>query len=118
MVATALWPSNLRSVGDLHLQVVLLHYQPGPDERQQVVLRDQLAGSLDEHDQQVERTRAERDRLPVLEQAPLGGLQLEAAETVGATRLGSCGSVGQTRLRELMAEVYPAASAYRQWRSK
>jgi hypothetical protein len=44
--------------------------------------------------------RAERDRLLICEQAPLGGLQLEAAETVGATRLVSCGSGAQTRLWE------------------
>jgi len=82
----------------LHLEVVLLHYQSGPDERQQVVLRDQLSGSPHEHDQQVERARAERDRLPVREQAPLGGLQLEAAETVRIPILVSRGCVVQSWL--------------------
>ena len=77
--------------------------------RHQFILRDELASPLDKRHQHIECTRADRDREPVLKQAPLGGLQLEAAETVGATRLGNCGSVGQTRLRGLMAEVYPAA---------
>jgi hypothetical protein len=73
-------PQQLAQRRDLHLQVVLFHHQAGPDEREQLVLGDQPAGAVDEHGQQVERPRAERDRLPVGEQPPFLELQLEAVE--------------------------------------
>ena len=69
----------------MYMQVVLFDHQPRPDECQQVVLRDRLSGSLHEHDQQIERLRAERHRLSVREQPPFRRLQLETAETVKFT---------------------------------
>jgi len=77
-------PERLAQGGNLYLQVVLLHDHAGPDLREQVILRDQLPGTLDEQDQQVESARSQGHRLAVIEQTALGGLQLEATEPTGS----------------------------------
>jgi hypothetical protein len=55
-------PQQLAQRGDLHLQVVLLHHQPGPDEVEQFVLGDDTAATLDERDQEVEGRGCRRRR--------------------------------------------------------
>ena len=106
-------PQQLAQRRDLHLQVVLLDHQARPDERQQLVLRYQPARTRDQHHQQIERPRAQRHRLAVREQAPLGRLQREAAETAGGA--GGGGRVGGRHgFAQGVAEVYPCPPARRE----
>ena len=48
-------PDDLAQRGDLYLQVVLLHDEPRPYGGEEIILRDQRAGTIHERDQQIER---------------------------------------------------------------
>jgi hypothetical protein len=67
---------------DLHLQVAFLDDALGPDEFEQLVLRHQLAGALDQRQQQVEGARRDVDVLAVQAQHTCTGQQFEALELV------------------------------------
>ena len=49
---------------DLHLQVVFLDHQPGPDAIEEFALGQQALAAVDQREQQIEGPRAERDRCP------------------------------------------------------
>ena len=61
-------------------EVALLDVGVGPDAGNQLVLRHQLAGPLDQHDQDIERAAAEPDRSVGFQQQLLGRKQTEKPE--------------------------------------
>ena len=78
-------PEHLAQRADLHLQVVFLDDDAGPDHVQQLGLGDEAIAAFDQCMQNVEGTRAQRHGLPVDEQLAGGRTELEAAEPeVGA----------------------------------
>src|SRR5438309_4446406 len=73
---------DLAQGADLHLKVVLLHHQPGPDQLEQLLLGDQALAPLDQGEQNVQRPRPQRYRQPFREQLPGSWVELEPAEAV------------------------------------
>src|SRR5438046_5903049 len=73
---------DLAQGADLHLKVVLLHHQPGPDQLKQLLLGDQALAPLDQGEQNVQRPRPQRYRQPFSEQLTGGRIELEPAEAV------------------------------------
>ena len=65
---------------DLHLQVVFLDHQAGPDQIQQLRLGHDPVAPLGQCQKQVERARSQAHRLAVVQQSSLPRLQFEAAE--------------------------------------
>ncbi len=65
-------PEQFAQAADLHLQVVLLDHQTGPDELQQFVLADRAVAVLDQRHQHVEGTRTQLGRLAPDQQLALG----------------------------------------------
>ena len=56
-------PEKLAQRGDLHGEVVLLDLDAGPHALEQLILADDAIAMLDQHEQQVERARAQRNDL-------------------------------------------------------
>ena len=71
---------RLAKRSDMDSQAALIDRDPGPDPRHQVVLADDLAGLLDQHDENVERASAERKRPPRPLDKPLRHMQPERTE--------------------------------------
>lgn len=65
----------------MHLQVVLLNDETGPDAVEQLGLGHRAAAPLDECQEQVERARAERRRLAFDEDEALARADLDACKT-------------------------------------
>ena len=92
-------PQHLPQCADLHLQIVLFDHETGPDEVEQLVLRDQPIAPLDERQQHVERPRAEWGRRTVGSQLAGGRTQLEAAKAVDGSH-GGCSKGWPNRAAE------------------
>ena len=112
-----LLPQQLAQRGNLHLQVVLLDDQSGPDQFEQLVLGDQAIAAFDQRQQEVECARAKRGRLPVDQELPRGRTEFEAAELVdqrhgGGSPGGSASSqASASRSAVSKSTARPAASA-------
>src|SRR5215831_14224034 len=71
---------QLAQAADLRRDVVLLDHNAGPDEIEQLVLRDQPITTLCQREQQVEGACAQRDIRAINSQQALGRTDLEVAE--------------------------------------
>ena len=78
---------DLAQGADLHLQVVLFHNQPGPDQVKQFVLRDRPVAPFDQRQQHVKGARAQRCWVPIDQQLSLGWPDLKVIESVGSHQL-------------------------------
>jgi hypothetical protein len=76
---------------DLHRQVVFLDHEAGPDHVEQFALGDDTVAPLDQRQQHVEGTRADRRRYPGDQQRTFFEPQLEIAERDAARHRTSCG---------------------------
>ena len=65
---------------DLHLQVVFLDHEAGPDQVQQLGLGHDPVAAFGQRQEHVECASAHRHRVAVLQQSAVPGLQLKAAE--------------------------------------
>ena len=91
-------PEQLAQRQHVHLQVVLLDDEAGPDDLHQLVLGDDAVAPLDERDEEVEGAAAQLERLAFVPQRAFGRAQLEvvaeADDTVGAVcRVGVRGAL-------------------------
>jgi hypothetical protein len=77
---------RLAQAPDLHLDVVLLDDQPGPDALHQRVLGDELARRRDEDAEHLERAAAERDQTVAAIERPVAQIEPERTERDRARR--------------------------------
>ena len=74
----------------LHVQRGFLDHHLRPHALEQFVLGDEMSGTVDQRNQQIERARAQCDCCAVLEQPSVIRLQLEGSEAVGLRWSGEC----------------------------
>jgi hypothetical protein len=68
---------------DMDPQGAFVDDRIGPGAGDEPILVDRLAGAFNQCDQNIQRTAAEGQRFPVIEQYPLGGNQLVRSEDEG-----------------------------------
>ena len=73
---------------DLHLQIVLLHHEPVPCERQQLPFGNDALAPLDQRQQHIEGTRAEARRLAIDQHLAQAGVDHDRAAAVGGVCRG------------------------------
>jgi hypothetical protein len=71
-------------VRHLHLHIRFLDAKAWPDEIKQLVLGNDTITVLDQGQQDIESTRADRQRLPVAENLSLYATNFKAAEAIAA----------------------------------
>ncbi len=74
---------DLAQRGHLSLQRIVFDHHLRPHTLEQLILGDQVSVAFNQHDQQIESTRADVYRSAGCQQASFIGLQLEAAEPIG-----------------------------------
>jgi hypothetical protein len=104
-------PEHLAQGRDLHLQVVFLDDEPRPDQVEQLVLGEDAVAVVDERHEDVEGAAAERGRLALDEQLPLGRPDHHRPKTVGTSHFVSLAPFHRTdsgRLRHVSARFKDA----------
>src|SRR5262245_1525613 len=86
---------HLAQGGNLNLKVVLLHHHAWPDCGQELVLGRDLTLPLDQGQKQIESARAEVDDLPVQQELPPPGLDMERTKAEGLRIAHRGQSLGQ-----------------------
>ena len=71
---------GLADLGHADLEHPVGHVRVGPDSIEELVLRDELAGALDQRQQDVEGLGVQPDRAGVLLELPVGAVESEAVE--------------------------------------
>ena len=86
----------------MHLQIIFLDYQPGPDNLEQLILVHHPITVLDQYQQQIERARAEPGWLAVNEHLAC----LTPDGTAVEYEIGSDGRVGHWHFSEVSGASY------------
>jgi len=115
---TAIRPTPIEDAAkrcDLDGEVVVLDHGPRPDRSHDLVLRDEIAVSLDENTKHVERARADRDCdehlafIPLKQTPPVETEALEQEHLAGGERFHATVSLrplaGLSRARELNSQT-------------
>ena len=76
-------PQQFAQRRDLHLQVVFLNDQPGPDQIEQLVLAHDPIAALDQRQQHIEGASAQFGGHPVHEQLSRLGLHFKGSKSYG-----------------------------------